>query len=64
MFADEFECMKGNQDTAGEQSADEGITGDSTGAHLHFERHTGPWSSDNASDPQPLYEAAAEPGSG
>ena len=64
MFPDGVLVKPGEHVTAGQHIADEGNNGDTTGAHLHFEYHTGPWSPDNAIDPQPFYEAAAEPGSG
>ncbi|OZC83404.1 peptidase M23 [Rhodococcus sp. 06-418-1B] len=64
MFPDGVLVKPGEHVTAGQHIADEGNNGDTTGAHLHFEYHTGLWSPDNAIDPQPFYEAAAEPGSG
>ena len=64
MFPGGVLVTPGERVTAGQHIADEGNNGDTTGAHLHFEYHTGPWSPDNAIDPQPFYEAAAEPGSG
>ncbi|MGU3438162.1 peptidoglycan DD-metalloendopeptidase family protein [Actinomycetes bacterium M1A6_2h] len=64
MFPGGVLVKSGDHVTAGQHIADEGNNGDTTGAHLHFEYHTGPWSPDNAIDPQPFYDAAADPGSG
>lgn len=64
MFPDGIDVQPGQHVTAGQHIAEVGNNGQSTGAHLHFEYHTGPWASDNAIDPKPFYDAAAEPGTG
>ncbi|MFC8181563.1 peptidoglycan DD-metalloendopeptidase family protein [Rhodococcus sp. NPDC057297] len=64
MYPDGVLVEPGQHVTAGEHIANVGNNGQSTGAHLHFEYHTGAWSSTNAIDPKPFYDAAADPGTG
>ncbi|MDJ0363039.1 M23 family metallopeptidase [Rhodococcus sp. H29-C3] len=64
MFPDGVLVKAGDHVTAGQHIAGVGNNGQSSGAHLHFEYHTGPWSSSNAIDPTPFYDAAADPGTG
>ncbi|OAK53800.1 peptidoglycan DD-metalloendopeptidase family protein [Rhodococcoides kyotonense] len=64
MFPDGVLVTPGQHVTTGQHIANVGNNGQSTGAHLHFEYHTGTWTSDNAIDPKPFYDAAADPGSG
>ncbi|MEW1935509.1 M23 family metallopeptidase [Rhodococcus sp. NPDC079359] len=64
MFPDGVLVQVGDRVTAGQHIADIGNNGQSTGAHLHFEYHPGGWAPGNAIDPQPFYDAAADPGTG
>ena len=64
MFPDGVLVQVGDRVTAGQHIADIGNNGQSTGAHLHFEYHPGGWAQGNAIDPQPFYDAAADPGTG
>ncbi|MEV8237033.1 peptidoglycan DD-metalloendopeptidase family protein [Rhodococcus sp. NPDC077669] len=64
MYPDGVLVTPGERVTAGQHIADIGNNGQSTGAHLHFEYHPGGWAPGNAIDPQPFYDAAADPGTG
>lgn len=62
MKAEDLLVKEGDEVKSGQKISYQGNEGFSTGPHLHFEVHTGPWDPNNAVDPKPYLKDAVNPG--